>query len=245
LGKIAKEGKDFQAALNYFEKSLKDNELKIKSLVERGTCYISLGDLSRAQSELERIIKLGANDDSTEVIHGRYLLAYCYEQARRFDDALSQWEKIQAKKPNFRDVPAKLAEYQDLRTDDHMKDYLTASDDRFFAICKIMVESMGFSVQDGKAVDSGCEIIGNETLSKMRNTKKLPTIFRFLRLTEPIEEIRVRNFYETLKPNQVRKGIMVSSSAFSHGARDFAENRPLDLLDKERLQKLLEQIKIA
>ena len=107
------------------------------------------------------------------MIHGRYLLAYCYEQARRFDDALSQWEKIQAKKPNLPRRTGQIGrKYQDLRTDDHMKDYLTASDDQFFEICKIMVESMGFSVQEGKAVDSGCEIIGNETPSKMRNTQK-------------------------------------------------------------------------
>jgi len=245
LGKIFKESKDFQTALQYFEKSLKDTELKIKSLVERGTCFISLGDLVRAESELERALKQGAPDDAMEIIHARYLLAYCYEQARKFDEAIEQWKKIQSKKPNFRDVPAKLANYLDLQADDKMKDFLTSSDEKFLDICKGIVMSFDQTVQDIKAIESGYEIIAGDSPSKFRNTKKLPTIFRFLRVTDIIEELQVRTFYEGLKTNQIRRGVMISSSLFSHGAKEFAESRPLDLIDKEKLQKLLEQIKTS
>jgi len=244
LGKISKENKDFKEALQYFEKSIKDPELRVKSLVERGTCFISMGDMSRAESELERALKQGAVDDAIETIHARYLLAYCYENARKFDEAIVQWQKIQAKKPGFRDVATKLAEYQDLQNNDHMKDFLVAGDEQFAIICKAIVQGLGQTVQEGKAIEDGYEIIAGESQTKWRNTKKLPTIYRFVRVTESIEEVKIRDFYESIKVNPVRKGIYITSSVFSRGAREFAESRPLDLIDKDRLQKLLEQVKI-
>lgn len=240
LGKIAKDNKDFKAAISNFEKALKDNELKGKALLERGSCFLAMGDNVRAEAELERAVKLGGSEDSNEVLFSRYLLAHLYEQQRKIDEAIAQWEAIAARKPGFRDVGAKLAEYQDLRADDKMKDYLTASNDEFANICKKAVETMGQTVQDMKEIPDGLEIIAGESSAKWRNTKKLPTIYQFLRLTETIEELRVRTFYESIKSNQVRKGVIVVSSVFSRGARDYAESRPIDLLDKEKLQKLLE-----
>lgn len=241
LGKIYKDGKDFQTAIQYFEKSLKDNELKVKSLMERGTCYLSLGDNLRAETELERAIKLGVTEDaaSNEVIFSRYLLAHIYEGQRKVDEAITQWEAINAKRPNFKDVPGKLQEYSELRSDDAMKDYLTASDEQFAEICSRVVSHLGQSVQDMKSVEDGLEIIAGDPATKWRNTKKLPTIYRFLRVTETIEEVRIRNFYESFKSNQVRKGVVITSSIFSRGARDYVESRPIDLIDKEKLQKLL------
>lgn len=241
LGKIYKDSKDFQTAIQYFEKSLKDNELKTKSLMERGTCYLSLGDTLRAETELERAIKIGISEDanSNEVIFSRYLLAHIFESQRKVDEAITQWEAINAKRPNFKDVPSKLQEYSELRSDDAMKDYLTASDEQFAEICARVVANLGQSVQDLKHVEDGCEIIAGDPATKWRNTKKLPTIYRFLRITETIEEVKVRTFYESFKSNQVRKGVVITSSVFSRGARDYVESRPIDLIDKEKLQKLL------
>jgi tetratricopeptide (TPR) repeat protein len=239
LGKIYKESKDFQTALGYYEKAAKDQEFKLKALMDRGACLIGMGDLVRAQAELERAVKMSTEESSNETIFTRYLLAYCYEQDKKYDEAIAQWEKINAKKPNFRDVPAKLAQYQDLRNDDHMKDYLTSGGDDFVALCRGIIEKMGLQVLDANFLENGLEMLAGESTAKWRNTKKLPSVFWFLQETDTVEESVVRTLHEKVKGGNFNRGILIVSATISRGAKEFAESRPIDLVDKDKLQNLL------
>lgn len=241
LGKICKEGKDFQGALKYFEKSCKDPELKAKSLLERATCFISTGDMVQAVSELERSLKASTDENNTETLYARYLLAYCHEHNRNYDDAITQWELINAKKPNFRDVPAKLAQYQDIKSDDTIKDYLTSGDDEFIKMCTKVINSMGHEIQEVKKTEKGFEFLANENQNKWRNTKRQPVLYAFIRETETIEEPIVRLVHEKVKNGNMRKAIVITSSSYSRGAREFAESRPIDLVDKDRLLAIIKQ----
>ncbi len=55
----------------------------------------------------------------------------------------------------------------------------------------------------------------------------------FYRVPEPIDESTIRVFQEEMKKNSIIKGIMVSSSSFTRKALVFAENRPIDFVNKE------------
>ncbi len=239
LGKIYKESKDFPTAMGYYEKAAKDTEFKARAYVDRGACLIAMGDLTRAQAELERAVKINPEESSNETVYSRYLLAYCYEQDKKYDEAIAQWEKIQSKKPNYRDVPAKLAQYQDLRNDDQMKDYLTSGGDDFVALCRGVIEKMGLQVLDATFLENGVELMAGESQGKWRNTKKMPSLFWFLQETETVEESLVRTFHEKVKGGNYSRGIIVVSALFSRGAREFTESRPIDLMDKEKLQAML------
>ena len=83
-------------------------EIKMKSLIERGACYIKLQNYERAISELNRAITLSEDDGKPEALYGRYLLAACYEKTRRLDLAVEQWERIYRKKSAFKGVAEKL-----------------------------------------------------------------------------------------------------------------------------------------
>jgi len=240
LGKIYKEAKEFQAALRYFEKSMKSPELKSKSLLERATCYISMGDLGQATIELDRAIRSSTDDSNPESLYSRYLLAYCYEQSRNFNDALVQWERIQELKPNFRDVPAKLEQYQDLRSEDVIKDYLTFGDEDFQNLCIEIIQKMGNRIQDSMRTDKAWQFatINNQN-TKWRNAKQLPTLYQFVRDTDTIEEPILRDFHEAMKAGNYNKGVFVSCSNFSRGAREFTESRPIELVDKDRILSIL------
>src|SRR5690606_5425494 len=92
MGRLLKENHDYLGALLAFEKAQKDPEQKIRALVERGGCYMSMGNYDRAISELERAVKLAADDSLNEALYGRYFLAICYERMRMLDRAVEQWE---------------------------------------------------------------------------------------------------------------------------------------------------------
>ncbi len=245
LGRLLKDNHDYVAALIGFEKSQRDPEYKVKSLIERGSCYMSLSNIDKAVSEFDRAIRLVENESSPEGLYARYFLALCYENLRRFEDAIELWEKIYAKKPSFRDVAEKLSQYQDLRTDDRMKDLLTASPDEFFDICKGIVESLGYSTRDITDMPDGCQILAMEQESKFRNARRMPRLIRFFRVTDVLDLSIVRSIHEEMRKLGVMRGIIIASSRFSKSAQDFAETRPIDLVDKDQLQKLLSKMPVS
>lgn len=244
IGKLLKENHDYVGALHAFEKAQRDQEFKVKALVERGSCYLNTQSYENAIAELERAIKIASDPGSSETLFAKYFLAGVYEKTRNVDKAVELWEQVYAKKSSFRDVAEKLSQYQDIRTDDHVKDFHTAPMDQFYELCKGIAMALGLNVQDIKDIQNGCEILGVEQDSKMRNVRKIPKIIRFLRVAELIPESTVRSLHEEMKSQSVPRGIIITSSNFSRKAVDFASSRPIDLLGKDQLQKILKKVDI-
>ena len=243
-GRILKDNSDYVAALQNFEKAQKDPELKLRALVERGSCYIKMNNLQQAIYELSRAIKLSNNETTNVTLYGRYFLALCYEKTRNLDKAIEQWEFIYAKKPSFRDVAEKLSQYQDLRTDDRIKDFITSHSETFKDICKNVIMAMKLEIRDLEDIPNGCQIIASEAESKWRNARKMPRLIWFLRVAEMINETKVRLILEKMKKLNITRSIIIASSNFSRMAIDYAESRPIDLFDKEKLKELLLKIEM-
>lgn len=242
LGRLVKESHDYATALHLFEKAQRDPELKVKALVERGGCYMNMKSFDSAISELERALKLSNNDSSPETLYGRYFLAACYENKRQIDKAIEQWEAIYKKKSSFRDVAEKLSQYQELRQDDRVKDYLTAGMEEFYQICKDITVALNLGVRDLTNIPNGCQIVAVEAESKKwLNARKMPTLLWFLRIPDIIPESTIRNLHEEMKKLNVTRGALIASSNFHRKAVEYAETRPINLFNQEKLQKLLEK----
>jgi tetratricopeptide (TPR) repeat protein len=247
VGKVLKEMSDFTAALLAFEKAGRDPELRQKCLVERGGCYMSQGSLDKAIPELERAVKLSKDEGSAESLYGRYFLAMCYEKTRNLDRAIEQWERIYSKKPGFRDVAEKLTQYQEYRTDDRMKDYLTCGREEFAEMCKSVVQGpMGLSIRDISEIQNGVDIIAVEGDSdKWMAAKKLPRLIRFFRVSDNLDDSSVRSLLDKMKKLGVMRGLVITSSGFTRTALEFAENRSVELMTKEKLQEMLNKASAA
>jgi len=242
-GKILKDAKEYSGALESFEKAARDAQIRIRALVERGGCYMALKAMDKAIPDLERAVKSITDEASQDSLYARYFLAMCYEQERNLEKAMAQWELIYNQKKNFRDVGEKLASYQDVRTDDTLKDYLTSGSPSFIELCETLVTSaLDLHITDTQQLDDGCQIkaIDGES-SKWRNTRKMPRLFRFYRLPDPIEEEKVRSIIEDARQENIPKTALFSSSGFSQKAADFATLRSVELIGKEKLEALLKK----
>ncbi|MFO8063127.1 MAG: tetratricopeptide repeat protein [Spirochaetota bacterium] len=246
LGRVQRDAKDFASAISSFEKAAKSTEWKVKSIVERGVAYLNMGELDRAAAELERAVTLAAKDQNSlnELLYARYFLAAVHEKNRRIEQAIEQWEKIYEKRRDFRDVAEKLSQYQDLRTDDSVKDFMTAGDEEFLGICRKLTVAMGLTVREAEQMKGGAAVIAVESQSKWRNARKMPKLLWFLRVTNIVDEATTRAMHEEMKKQNIHRGVIVTSSTFSRVASDFVESRPIDLYDKEKLQSLLQQIEL-
>ena len=243
LGKINKDSNNFQGAITAFEKAQKDPDLKIKAIIEKGICAMASGKTEIAITEFERIIRLSKEANEGEILHARYFLATCYEKDKKIESAIEQWEAINAKKPNFKDVPQKLAQFQDIRTEDVLKDFLMETNEKFLEMCLKVINVKGYEHQDTKSIKNGCQIVAvDKNAGKWRNIKVQSTLITFYRMQEPLDEPYMRTFTEEMKKHNIIKGIIYSASDFTRKALAFVENRPVDVVKKEQLIEELKKI---
>lgn len=243
LGKILKENKDYSGAVKAFEKSGRDAEFRLKSLVEAGTCYMAGNSIDNAINCFERAISSTKDQDKNEALYARYFLASCYEKTRRIEKAIDQWEAIYAKNRSFRDVAAKLSEYKDLQANDSMKEFLTVSEEEFSKICQsACIKGMGLEPQQVGLTKWGCQVIATEAKNAdWRSVRKQTFLIKFFRETEPVEDAVVRKTLDEIKSQGCAKAFICSSSGFTRTATAAAENRPCELIGKEHLEKILDK----
>jgi tetratricopeptide (TPR) repeat protein len=241
LGKLQKDSGEFPAAAASFDKATRDPEYKVKALIDKGLAEVKYGATDKAETDLERAVSLTSDPNSKETLYAKYALAALYERGRKIEPAIDLWEQIYTAQANFRDVAEKLSQYQELRQDDRIKDYLTIGTEEFLGICQAITQAMGLSIRDAEVNRDTGRIIAQEPQSKWRNVRQMPRLLIFLRTTDPIEESVVRKIHEEMRQQNIGRGVVVTSSSFSRRAVEFAQTRPIDLVAREKLQELLAQ----
>lgn len=243
LGKILKDAKDLQGAIKAFEKAQRDPEVKQKSIIEHGSCYMMANRLDNASLDFIRAVELDKNNENPETLYARYFLATCYEKMRKIDKAIEQWEAIYKQNKGFRDVGSKLSEYKDLQANDYLKDYLTCSNEEFMEICKMACEkSFKLQVLSCDLKKWGCQLTGVDKRDESWMAVRKQLLFvRFYREPEPIDDAEVRQALDEMKSLGSVKGFLFSSSGFSNTAKRFADNRPVELAEKQKLETILAQ----
>ena len=241
LGKILKDGKDLQGAIKAFEKAQRDPDVKQKAIIEHGSCFMIAGRTDNALVDFQRAIELDKNDSLPETLYARYFLAACYEKSRKIDKAIEQWELIYKRNKGFRDVSAKLSEYKDLQANDYLKDYLTCSNEEFPYICKnAVIKGLNLQVLSLDQKKWGCQITGvNKSDESWMSVRKQVVFIRFYRDPEPVDEAQIHESLDQMKTLNSVKAFLFSSSGFNTAAKRFAENRPVELIEKQKLEALL------
>ena len=67
-------------------------------------------------------------------------------------------------------------------------------------------------------------------------------IFRFFRSQGAVGELLLRDFHGRIKDLKAGKGICLSAGTYTDESRKFTEGRPVDLYDKERLNRILNAV---
>lgn len=245
VGRILKDSKDYQGALPYFERALKDPQLRLKVLIERGICFMYLENWERAMAEFERALKLESPENLNEILHARYFLSICYERQRLFEQAIEQWEKIFAVKPNFKDVAEKLNLYGDLKTDDRIKDYMTCNKQEFLQLCQQLTALQGLKIKEITEIPDGAQVIAIEAdLEQWRNVKKMPKIIHYYRVSENIDEEALRPLTDAMQRIHGNRAIVVTNTGFTRAAMNYAESRPFTLIAKDGLISMLQKVSL-
>lgn len=241
IGMIAYSSKQYEKALSSFNVSERDSDLRQKTILQKGKVYVEMGQMDRGASIFETYLKSVSSENSVTLAM-RYSLAGIYEFKRNILNAIEQWEKIIKVKPNYLDVQDKLSEYETLRVDDHIKDFIVASKESFQLICRNIVESWGFQILKEDMIDDDrIEFQAVEPGSKWRNTRKIKVYVVIVRRNSKTEEREVATIIDNMKLNSTMKAMCLSVGGFTENAKIYAESRPIDLIEKEKLTEVLKK----
>jgi len=172
----------------------------------------------------------------------RYKLAVTLIKTQDITRALVTLKELQRATPGYKDVPALIVRYQELNQNKNLQTYLLAVQSEFIALCRKIVlqffPSAKVKITDISVFADYSDIVAEIDTVKWSDI----VIFRFFRSQGSVGELLLRDLYARIKDLKAGKGICLSAGIFSEESRRFTDGRPIDLYDKDRLNKLLNSV---
>jgi tetratricopeptide (TPR) repeat protein len=244
---------DVMAEEGHGEKSIKifshlrpDPVYGAKSCIRSGVFHYNQGDKKAAIEDFTIGLKL-PNVPQADTLELKYRLALCYFDTNRYKEGLALLAEIKQVNPQYKDIMQLIGRYSELSQNSNLQIYLAGSVSDFIALCRRIATSwergLNANFMDAHAeanyTDVTVEVAGRGgDDSELKKT----WLFRFFRTTGATGEIYVREFHETIQDRKINKGICVTAGAFSEGARKYAEGRPVDLIERDKLNVILKRI---
>lgn len=173
----------------------------------------------------------------------RYRLAATYAREQKMDKAMQQLLDILRVNPTYKDVGAQVERARELAGNKNLQLFLMATASEFVGLCRRIVARY-YHGATAKVTDVNVSRSESaDLLAEVRTPKwEDAVLFRFVRTTGQVGELIVRDLHERTKDLHAGRGLCVTAGSFSEGAKAFVEARPIDLVDKEGLDKVLKRI---
>lgn len=228
-------------ALKVFTHLRPDPKFGAQSSLYAGIIHTRMQQLDKAAQDFE--IGLRLTDIPQEILlELNYRLAACYFRTNKIGAGLDCLNKIQSIVPAYKDVSQLIARYKELNQNSNLQVYLTSGTSDFVALCRNLVKVF-HSKSFVKIVDVAVITDTIEILCEVENAKwEDKEIFRFYRNTGSIGELYIRDFHAKIKDTKCDKGYCITSGTFSEEAHKYIDGRPIDLIEKPTLMKMLKVI---
>jgi hypothetical protein len=172
----------------------------------------------------------------------RYRLANCLFAVNKISQGLQELKAIQSVNSQYKDVSSLISRYAELSSNSNLQTYLVAGTSDFVALCRKIVIGLN-SDSNVKFIDINVGAVYTDITAHIDNVKWEDTeIFRFFRTTGLTGEIYLRDFHGTIHDLKVDKGVCITAGTFTEEAHKFIDGRPIDLIEKPSLAKLLKKI---
>ena len=236
-----KEGGSGDRAIKVFMHLRPDPEFGARACLAAGIIHQNAKQHDKAVQDFEIGLK-HINAPIEVITQIRYRLAHAYLETSDISHALICLRDIQSTVPNYKDVPALIARYQELNQNSNLHTYLISNNSDFIALCRKIV-SVYFGKAYVKVLDINAMSDCTEVQTEIETAKwEDSVLFRFYRTTGAIGELFIRDFHARIKDLKSGRGICFTAGTFTEEARKYIEGRPIDLTDKAGLIKILNRI---
>lgn len=214
-----------------------------QSCVEAGKIHERNRDYLSAVQDYEIGMKLQNVPEQT-MLTIKYRCANSYIQMKEISKALALFKQIQMVKTGYKDVDALVVRYNELNQNKNLQTYLMAGTSDFIALCRRFVSTYHkdcfVKIEDVQVISQSAELVCTVESSKW-STKEL---FRFYRTQTVIGDIFIREFHTKIRDLKCDNGVCVTMGSFSDSSHKYCEGRPIDLIEKDELCKILKKINV-
>ncbi len=231
-------------ALKVFMHLRPDPEFGARSCLAAGSIHMRMNQYDKAAQDFEIGLR-HQNIPQDIYLELKYKLGTTCFATDKIAVGLSCLKDIQALNPTYKDVPNLLSRYQELNQNKNLQTYLMSSSSDFVALCRKI--SMSYyqkavtKIQDIAVTPENVEILLTVETPRWEDTE----VFRFYRTTSATGELAVRDFHSKVSDSKADRGICFTAGPYTEEARRYAEGRPIDLVAKEGLVRLLKKIDIV
>ncbi len=243
----------FDMAVAMSECSMQDKALKVfvhlrpdpdygaQSCLEAGRMHEKAKNFQAAVQDYEIALKLEKVPEQL-MLQIRYRLANTYIAMNDISSGLAQLKAIQSVKSAYKDVDGLVVRYTELNQNKNLQTYLLSGTSDFVALCRKFISayySEGYvKVEDVQVASEAVEIIASIESPKWQ----AKILFRFYRNQAVIGDIYIREFHGKIRDTKCDTGVCVTMGSFSESAHKFTEGRPIDLVEKDAVCKILKKI---
>ena len=217
-----------------------------RSCIRSGVYHYNQGDKKTAIEDFTIGLKL-PNTPQADMLELKYRLAICYFDTNRYKEGLALLSEVKQVNPQYKDIPTLISRYSELSQNSNLQIYLAGSVSDFIALCRRIAtgweRGMNANFIDANA-ESAYTDITVEVPSRGGDGSEVKEtwVFRFFRTTGATGEIYVREFHEMIQDQRVGRGICFTAGTFTEGARKYSEGRPVDLIERDKLDVILKRI---
>ena len=230
-------------ALKVFMRLRPDPLFGAQSCLEAGKMHEKVKDFKSAVLDYEIAMKLETVPDNI-LVQIRYRCGNAYIAMNDISNGLACLKKIQTSNPGYKDVNQLVMRYSELNQNKNLQIYLLSGTSDFVALCRKIITTYhgdGFVKVEDVEVASECV----EIICSVENSKwQAKEIFRFYRNQTVVGDMYIREFHGKVRDSKCDKGVCITMGSFSESSHKYIEGRPIDLIEKETLQKLLKKINV-
>ena len=242
LAECYHEANQTEQALRIFNHLRADPVMGPNSCLIAGTIHLDTRQYDAAIQDFEIGLR-HPNIKADILVDLRYKLATTLIRQNEIGKAIPYLKLIQSENPSYKDVNVLLSKYIELNANRNLQVFLMSSSADFIALCrkivmtyypKAKVKILNISVNKNEWADILAEI----------DTPKWSDLimFRFIRTQGAIGELIVRDFHSHLKEVKAGKGVCITVGNFTEEAKRYTEARLIDLIEKDRLQAILNHL---
>ncbi len=228
-------------ALKVFMHLRPDPDFGPQACLEAGKMHERVKDYAAAIKDYEISMRLPSVPDQI-MLQIKYRLANTCIAMNDISKALTYLRQIQAAKQGYKDVDALVARYAELNQNKNLQTYLMSGTSDFVALCRKFISTYYkdafVKVEDVQVASESVEIVCEVETSRWEAKQ----MFRFYRTQNVIGDINIRDFHSKLRDTKCDNGVCISIGGFSDSAHKYIDGRPVDLIEKDELVKILKRI---
>jgi tetratricopeptide (TPR) repeat protein len=242
LGECYHEANQTEQALRIFNHLRADPVMGPNACLVSGTMHLDTRQYEAAVQDFEIGLK-HQNIKADILAELRYRLATTYIKLNDIGKAIPFLKQIQFDNPSYKDVNVLLNKYIELNANRNLQIFLMGTSADFVALCRKIVMTYYGSAKVKVTNISVNKSEWADILAEVDTIKWSDLImFRFIRTQGSIGELIVRDFHSHLKEIKAGKGICMTVGNFTEEAKRYTEARLIDLIEKEKLQTILNSV---